>query len=333
MIRTSQLTGYAAGLLASFFWGIHSVIIRHLTEQGVSPYLIAGLRLYIGTLTLLFIIGAGRLWNYKKKSQPINFRFNNFFWIAALSLGVNFLFFQVGLEYTLASDANLIQNFSPVAVLIISTIFLSHRIKEIAPNKIFWTKIFQIVIVGSIGASLVLINDANNKIVADEAKFFGDFLEFAGMIFFSIFVIFSSEFSKVEKNIPSLLVTMMTLAVAAVPVTLFMPFGELAKLNSQQWMEIIFIGIFSTGVAYWLWYIASKRLNVIPLTLNLVYIGIITVLSEVLFLHIALDWKFVFGGILMIVASVTAEILNLQAQHYHHTVKNSGVAGVRPVDS
>ncbi len=318
MTRTSKLIGYSAGLFASFFWGIHSVIIRHLTEQGISPYLIAGLRLYIGVLTLLIILVVEWFIRRKKHRENghISFRTNIFFWIAGISLGVNFLFFQSGLEFTLASDANLIQNFSPVAVLIISTIFLSHRIKEIAPNKSFWTKIFQIVLVGSIGASLVLVNDSNNKIVSDEAKLFGDFLEFAGMIFFSVFVICSSEFSKLEKNISSLCVTTMTLALAAVPVTFFMPFGDLAKVNMEQWGYIVFIGVFSTGVAYWLWHIASKRLNVIPLTLNLVYIGIITVLSEVLFLRIGLDWKFILGGILMIIASVAAEIINLQAQNY-----------------
>lgn len=317
MQRTSILIGYGAGLLASFFWGIHSVIIRHLTEQGVSPYLIAGLRLYVGTLTLLLIIGIQKLVRLKRQKEPVKFKLNYFFWIAALSLGVNFLFFQTGLQYTLASDANLIQNFSPVAVLIISTIFLSHRIKEIAPNKFFWTKVFQIVLIGSIGASLVLVNDSNNAVVSEDLKFLGDFLEFAGMVFFSVFVICSSEYSKTEKNVPSLNVTMLTLAVAALPVSLFVPFGEMATLSLEHWGLILFIGFFSTGVAYWLWHIASKRLNVIPLTLNLVYIGIITVLSEVIFLHISLDWKFILGGVLMVIASVAAEIINIQAKNYH----------------
>jgi drug/metabolite transporter (DMT)-like permease len=113
------------------------------------------------------------------------------------------------------------------------------------------------------------------------------------------------------------MVTMMTLLVAAVPVTVFVPFAQILQLTPIQWGEIIFVGIFSTGVAYWLWHIASKRLNVIPLTLNLVYIGIITVLSEVIFLNIALDWKFILGGVLMIFASVSAEVINLRAQNYN----------------
>lgn len=314
MKLSSKTYGYLAGLLASVFWGIHSVIIRHLTEQGVSPYLIAGLRLYIGAITILVILSIRDIFSKKEKSVSINF--NKFFWIASLFLGVNFLLFQGGLSFTLASDANLIQNFSPVAVLVISSFVLRHRIKEIAPTNKFWINVFQVVLVGSIGASLVLINDINDKIVKSDMKLFGDMIEFAGMIFFSIFVIYSSEFAKMNHNVSSLKITMLTLLVAAIPVSFFVPFREIPELTLWQWELITFIGVFSTGIAYGLWHIASKRLNVVPLTLNLVYIGIITVLSEVVFLRLSLDWKFVIGAILMICASIAAEMINGKAQKY-----------------
>lgn len=317
MTVSSRFIGYSAGILASIFWGIHSVIIRHLTEEGIDPYLIAGLRLYIGILTVFIIVHLQKLFRRRKgsKKEP-SFVFNNYFWLGAISLGVNFLFFQKGLEYTLASDANLIENFSPVAVIILGSLVLRHRVKEIAPNQSYWTSVFQIVLVGSIGASLVLINDANSASIPSDVKLWGDLIEFIGMLFFSIFVICSSEYAKTQSAMSSLRITMMTLAVAAIPVTLFVPFGDFAKLTIEQWCWILFIGMFSTGFAYGLWHVASKRLNVIPLTLNLVYIGIITVLSEVLFLHMALDWKFVIGGILMIFASVAAEVVNIRAHRF-----------------
>lgn len=277
--------------------------------------MIAGLRLYIGMITIFIILHIQKLFSRKTYKEP-KFKFDKLFWIAAISLGINFLFFQGGLSFTLASDANLIQNFSPIAVLLISSIFLNYRIKEIAPTQSYWSRVFQILLVGSIGASLVLINDVNDKFVPSDVKFLGDLIEFFGMIFFSIFVITSSEYSKINEGISSLRATMWTLIVAAIPVTLFVPFGELAKLTTEQWYWIIFIGVFSTGFAYLLWHIASKRLNVIPLTLNLVYIGIITVLSEVVFLHLSLDWKFVVGGALMVFASVAAEIANSHAKKY-----------------
>lgn len=318
MTVPSRFTGYFAGLLAAAFWGIHSVIIRHLTEQGIDPYLIAGMRLYIGVLTIFVIVSGQKIFRFARgvREKEHAFTFNGFFWLGALSLGVNFLFFQKGLEYTLASDANLIQNFSPVAVLIISSIFLRHRVKEIAPTQTYWTSVFQIVLVGSIGASLVLINDVNDIFVPSQTKLWGDLIEFIGMIFFSIFIICSSEYAKTQSGISSLRTTMVTLAVAAVPVTFFVPFSDFAKLTMEQWSWIIFIGVFSTGFAYWFWHIASKRLNVIPLTLNLVYIGIITVLSEITFLKLTIDWKFIVGGILMIFASVSAELINHRAQKY-----------------
>jgi drug/metabolite transporter (DMT)-like permease len=315
MTFSNKINGYIAGLLASFFWGIHSVIIRYLAEQGVSPYLIAGLRLYIGIVTIFLLLNIRNLFKRKRTKEP-PIQFNKYFWIAAIFLGFNFLMFQGGLSFTLASDANLIQNFSPIAVLIIGSLVLRHRIKEIAPVQRFWGYVFYVVLVGSIGASLVLINDVNNNIVKSELKFIGDLIEFLGMIFFSIFVIYSSEFAKINTKVSSLKITMLTLLVAAIPVSFFVPFWEIAKLTLWQWELIVFIGVFSTGAAYGLWHIASKRLNVVPLTLNLVYIGIITVLSEVLFLGMSLDWKFVIGALLMISASVLAEIINKKAEKY-----------------
>ena len=109
---------------------------------------------------------------------------------------------------------------------------------------------------------------------------------------------------------------MFMLLVAAIPVSLFVPFGDMFKLTPEQWMWMILIGVFSTGFAYLLWGIASKRLNVVPLTLNLIYIGIITVISEVIFLHLSLDWKYVLGGLMMIFASIAAELVNKKANDY-----------------
>lgn len=313
MISSKTIQGYIAGLLAALFWGVHSVIIRNLTGEGVSPFLIAGLRLYIGIITIFVLLTLFRVFGKGKitKDEPV--KVNHFFWLAAFSLGINFLLFQWGLHFTLASDANLIQNFSPVAVLLISSLFLGHRVKEIAPNQLYWRRVLQIVVIGSIGASFVLINDSNNVFVSSHDKLLGDVIEFVGMIFFAIFAMCSSEFAKTHSIYSSLKITMMTLAVAALPVTLFVPFKEILTLTTVQWEWMVFIGVFSTGFAYFLWHVASKRLNVIPLSLNLVYIGIITVLTEFFFLKLMFGWEFVVGGLLMIGASVAAEMLNSKA--------------------
>lgn len=318
----SRTTGYLAGLGASFFWGIHSVLIRKLTQEGVNPYLIAGLRLYIGVIAIFLILNLQKIFvrrkrNVQEKTKAVKgskVHQDYFFWFAALSLGINFLFFQAGLRFTLASDANLIQNFSPVAVLLLSSLAIGYRIKEIAPTQKYWMQVFQVVLVGSIGASLVLINDVNNIIVPNHEKLFGDFLEFIGMIFFSLFVIFSSEFAKKYEHVSSLRITMYMLAVASIPVTFFVPFQDIMNLSMNHWMLIIFIGLFSTGIAYFLWHAASKRLNVVPLTLNLIYIGIITVLTEVVFLDLVIDWKIIVGGLMMVTASMFAEIMNYRVK-------------------
>lgn len=97
-------------------------------------------------------------------------------------------------------------------------------------------------------------------------------------------------------------------------VTPFVPFKELFLLTQRQLTVLILIGIFSTGFAYYCWHQASKHLEVIPLALNIMYIGIITVISESIILDLQLNWKILIGAALMIYASVHAEIVNSKAE-------------------
>lgn len=300
--------GYVCGLLAAFFWGIHSVIIRYMTLEGVSPFLIAGSRLYIGIITLCCILFFSTLFKRKKTFGKLNY--GKFFWISGLALGVNFLLFQLGLKYTYASDSNLIQNFSPVAVLIISTIFFTYKIKRFSNTSERWWMTLFVVLVGTIGAALILANNPTEILSGNLTKGFGDIIQFVAMLLFALFVITSNEFSAQNNGKSSIQVTLMTLILAAIPVTFFVPFSDYLKLTPHQFLYIGFIGVFSTGIAYALWINAAKYLSVIPLALNIVYIGIITVLSETLMLGLNLSWKIVVGGLLMLCASFLAEFIN-----------------------
>lgn len=308
-VNRNKIIGYVCGILAAFFWGIHSVIIRFMTTDGISPFLIAGTRLYIGAFTLLIILLLRSLLRKRKVFERLEC--TRFFWIAAVALGVNFLLFQLGLKYTYASDANLIQNFAPVAVLIVSTVFFVHRIKKFSNTPERWWLTLFVVVVGSIGATLILTNHPDEFLSGEKfTKGVGDLIEFMAMFLFALFIISSNEFGIQNEGKSSLQITFYTLVVAAIPVTLFVPFGEYAALSLEQWGYLGLIGVFSTGVAYALWSKAAQHLSVIPLALNIVYIGIITVLTEDLFLDIDLTWKILAGGALMLIASVAAEVVN-----------------------
>lgn len=303
-----KITGYVCGLLAAFFWGVHSVIIRFMTGEGISPFLIAGSRLYIGAFTLLIILVLSSF--IRSKKVFIKIKLNKFFWVAGIVLGLNFILFQLGLKYTYASDANLIQNFAPVAVLIISTFFFTHRIKSFSNTSERWWLTLFIVIVGSIGASLILTNNPLEVLSDGPTKSFGNLLQFFAMLLFSIFIISSNEFGRQNEGKSPLQITLLTLLVAAVPVSFLVPFREFANLSLEQWVYLLFIGAFSTGIAYALWNKAAQYLSVIPLGLNLIYIGIITVLSESIFLDFDLTWKIAVGGLLMLLASVASEFVS-----------------------
>ena len=114
--------GYVYGILAAFFWGVHPVISRSLADH-IPGMIIATLRLYVASffLFLLFLF-------YKRK-EPISISHPWWFLSTVIfGLGLNFVFFHVGLEYTTAANAMLLENTAPFFVLIILLIFFREKI-------------------------------------------------------------------------------------------------------------------------------------------------------------------------------------------------------------
>ncbi len=149
--------GYACALLASFFLGFHSIIIRYLELQSVNTYVIISSRLFIGSTFLAFFILLQRLWKKEKLWQPGKFHYDKFFWLAAVGLGLNFVFFHQGLQYTIASDAILLETFSSVMVLLLLMIFSPQTAKKFQQKKPLLTKLFLLVLMGSIGSTLLIV--------------------------------------------------------------------------------------------------------------------------------------------------------------------------------
>ena len=50
------LIGYLCAIGAVIFWGFHPVLIRILINQGLNPYMIGSLRLFIGSLILAIVL-------------------------------------------------------------------------------------------------------------------------------------------------------------------------------------------------------------------------------------------------------------------------------------
>jgi drug/metabolite transporter (DMT)-like permease len=97
MTDRSTLKALTFGILAAFFWGTHSVIVRYLTTD-LSGLTIAALRLYIAAFILFLIMKANR--------RPVRFDLTDRnFLITVVGSTTNYIFFHIGLEHTTASNA------------------------------------------------------------------------------------------------------------------------------------------------------------------------------------------------------------------------------------
>ena len=88
---------YFYGLLAAFFWGTHSVIVRYLTAD-MHGIAIAVFRLYIAAFALFLILKINRV--------PVSGDLTDrYLLVTIFGTVTNYIFFHVGLEHTTASNA------------------------------------------------------------------------------------------------------------------------------------------------------------------------------------------------------------------------------------
>lgn len=305
--RKKMLRGYVCGMSAALLWGFHAVLIRILIKQGVDPFLIGALRLFIGSTTLAILVSGQSI--LKRKKLP-HVRYSRFFWFIAISLAANFLLFHKGIEFTTASDAILLEAFSPVMGLILAMVFFPSRIDYLMKHAGLPQKIIFTVVLGSIGSAFILMNEAQNLFITSEAKFTGDMIEFIAMFAWALVMLSIHEYQKREPNQNIIAVTAQYLFVGGVIMTPFVKWTQMASITQTQWMWIFVLGILSTGIAYFLWHIASSSLDVFPLMTIFNFVSVFNVTMETVVLGLQLSWKLLVGGVLVLYAAVKAEMIN-----------------------
>ncbi|MBI4994155.1 DMT family transporter [Candidatus Peregrinibacteria bacterium] len=299
--------GYLCAIGAVVFWGFDTVVIRWLIQQKIDPFLVGDLRLFIGSAVLALIVAVeGIIGNHSWERV----RYSKFFWLITLSLAVNFLLFHKGLEFTIASDAVLLEAFSPVMVLIIVMLFLPSKIKHLLIHPGMPQTVLKIVIIGSIGSSLLLINDPKDLLIQSNIKLIGDIIEFIAMFAWALVMIGMHEYQKREQNKNSIAVTAQFLFFAAIIITPFINWSNLNIITSTQWFWILILGVFSTGAAYVLWHTASKFLDILPLITLFNFVSIFTITIESIALNMPISWKLLIGGALILYASMRAKLIN-----------------------
>lgn len=277
----------AFGVLAAFFWGTHSVIVRYLTAD-LHGLTIAVLRLYIAAAVLYLILKVYR----HPVSIPLSDRT---FLVTAFGAVTNYVFFHWGLEHTSASNAMMLENTAPFFVLILCVVAFRKKVTRL---EILAT------VVAIVGVNFTVEHD----VLAGGEGLEGDLLELLAGITWAIFLLGSVQALSASRNtierISFLFNVFIVSALVLTPALFVFP----PDLTAADLGLLVVLGVFPTAVAYYLWYEAAARLAAVPAALLFTLSVVFTFLNAHVFLGEALSPDMIVGAALIVLAVILSKV-------------------------
>lgn len=233
--------GCAYGLLffTFFIWG--SVYVGgKLIAQDLPPALVACLRCSTAMVPLLLMARK----HLKVKIDRSDWKY--FFLIGTLGYFATFFLIQLGISFTGATMASLINALNPVSVTILAALLLNERI---TPTKL-------ICLVLALAGTVVITSGADSQ------------SEIAGMAAVLVSVVtwgFASVYMRrLTAKYPAILVTTYGMALSLlfhIPVGLFSAATLPVHFSPKVALIILYLGFFGSGVAQFTW---TKCLSLLP---------------------------------------------------------------------
>lgn len=270
-------------VLVILMWGSNFVITKLLLE--IYPlWTLLFFRNFFAAIVLIIIV---RKFLYIKPR-------NNKTWgyvLGASIIGViiNNVFFQLGLKYTLATNASLIMGLTPLATALIS--FLVFHV------QLHWKQILGISL-GFFGVALVVMKGSIMTLINLSFNI-GDLYIVGALLSFSLSFIFIKKATDIQ--FPSALITLYAYSIASI-CYLPMALWELVTENWSTlptsvlpWLMLLYVGIFPTGVGNMLWNQGISILGPGPCSIFMNGIPVVAAITALLVLDEPLLWLQIVG--------------------------------------
>ena len=252
----SRKNVYLLLILAMLAWGSLYPVSKYLMAD-ISPLFLALLRYTFATASLLpfFIIEIAKNNNKFDIKSIINFSVSGIFGITLFSV---FLFF--GISLSTASKGSILTNTQPVFTAILAPLFLGERLSGTQAAGIA---------AGLIGIILV-VTGGNLEVFSGEGSVLtGSLLLICGAVSMSLYSILLK--SSIQKY-GGIIATWLSMAAG----TLFLlliniitgstDFNILAALHLRDLLLIIYMGVIATAIAYLLFNLSLKKIDVVKAT-------------------------------------------------------------------
>lgn len=284
--------GNACILLAAIFWGLNVSVTKALIPEWMSANGIAAVRL-IGGCVLFWIVSI-----FVKTQKIDRGDWGKFAVGGVIGLFGFISLFVTSLRYGNPIDISIIMTMPPVFVLLIGVLFQHQR-----PSAVEYIG----VIVSFVGAAIVIL--ANSAGESGSDNLLGDVLAIASTICYAIYLVIIEKPSKKYRPVNMLRWVFLFAAVPAlllVPGMQNEPIVETAK--ATPWLEIAFILVCPTFLAYFLVQPAMKTIGSELVSLYQYLIPVFATISAVMMGLDRLKWIQVIAMAIIIGGMVLTNI-------------------------
>lgn len=283
----TNITKYKTLLLvipAVISWGLAFPFIK-LSLNELTPINLTIMRFFITcSIIAVFMLFKSKTFSKLHKKDIPKIIALGFFGIIVYHLGLNY-----GEQYISAGAASLIIATIPLFIVILASIFLD---EHITPKKITG------IILAFIGISIISLWGQPNAII--EINYI------TGAITVVIAALMGALYTTAGKRLlnrySALSLTFYAMlfgSIGLLPLLNTTLVHQVATMSPITWFAVIFLGLFSTVIAYTLWYVILQASEASQVGVYLYLIPIVSILVDVFVFHEPFTWLFILGGILV----------------------------------
>lgn len=275
-------------LMSISFWGISFVSTKAVLDK-LDPYTLLVLRFGIGALFLLVLLVL--------KRYPLNIPLKyipHLIVLGILGVFVHQVIQATALLTINASAAGWIISFSPVFTVILSVFFLHEKMTVLKASG---------MIVAIIG--VLLVTTSNNQQSFQLSINVGYLLMILSTLNWAIY---SVLLKRLHIQLPSLVVTFYMCLIGFTLTTPFLVRNKgwemMPFLTNVEWVHLLFLGVFVSGVAYWYWAKALEVLEASQVSVFLYLEPVATLVTAILLLQEKIIPVSILGGIIIIIGVI-----------------------------
>lgn len=270
--------------------GTH-VIAKGITEE-IAPHTV----LFYRSATAALVYLAWFFINKRKFKQIEKKDLWTLLLLAFLNIPLNQFLFFVSIELTTPPKVALAYALTPAFVFIIAAIFLKERATKL--------KLFGVIL--AIAGTFVVIFERGVDLSA--GYFVGDLLALTASLSWAIYTVVGKNFSTKYGAIYSTGLSMIWGFFLYLPIYLILPAKtSIYAFSTINWLQILYLGVMTSGLGYALWYYALKKIEASKLSVFNNLQPIFTTIMTVIFFDFDLTITFVIGGIIIIAGVIMTQ--------------------------